>query len=198
MTDSPSTLPRSPYWGVPVARAIPFIVTALVLTFSPNHSAQVGLIAYGILAVISGALVAVLSWRTLAERSLRVTFLIQGISGVVFGALALALNGGGLGFLLFCATMNSAIGGFLELYTGLRHSKNPASRDWAITGALTVIFSLVLIFFPTDPVFVVGMLGAFSAIVGLLLVIGGLSLRWGVQAPASAPRTAKIRTEKTP
>jgi uncharacterized membrane protein HdeD (DUF308 family) len=193
VTDSPRTLPRSPYWGVPVARAIPLIVTALLITFSPNHSSQVGLLAYGILAVVSGALLAVLSWRTLTERSLRVTFLIQGISGVVFGGLALAVNGGGLGFLLFCATMNSAIGGFLELYAGLRHTKHPASRDWAVVGALTVVFALVLIFFPTDPVFVVGMLGAYSAIVGLLLVIGGLSLRWGVQAPASV-----TRIEKTP
>ncbi|MCS5723164.1 hypothetical protein N1028_04560 [Herbiconiux sp. CPCC 203407] len=193
MTDSPRTLPRSPYWGVPVARAIPFIVTALVITFSSNHSAQVGLYAYGVFALISGVLTAVLSWRTLAERSLRVNFLIQGISGIVFGALALAVNGGGLGFLLFCATMNSAICGFLELYAGLRNSTNPAARDWAITGALTVVFALVLIFFPTDPVFAVGMLGAYAAIVGLLLVIAGLSLRWGVQAQASP-----TRIEKTP
>jgi uncharacterized membrane protein HdeD (DUF308 family) len=171
---------------VPVARAIPFVVTALVITFNPNHSAQTGLLAYGVFAVISGVLVGALSWRTVPERPNRVMFLIQGISGVVFGSLALGFTTGGLGFLLFCATMNSAIGGFLELFAGLRSTKNPASRDWAIVGALTIVFALVLIFFPTDPVFAVGMLGAYAAIVGLFLVISGLSLRWGTESAPAA------------
>ncbi|WP_440709235.1 DUF308 domain-containing protein [Herbiconiux sp. YIM B11900] len=198
MTDSPRHLPRSPYWGVPVARAIPFVITALVITFLSNHSAQIGLLSYGVLAIVSGILVGVLSWRTLTERSLRINFLIQGVSGVVFGALAIAFNGGGLGFLLFCATMNSAITGFLELYAGLRHTKNPAARDWAVVGALTVIFALVLIFFPTDPVFAVGMLGAYSAIVGLFLIIAGLSLRWGTQPASGTAASAAARTGQTP
>ncbi|MFB2557166.1 hypothetical protein [Herbiconiux liangxiaofengii] len=186
MTDPRRSIARSPYWGVPVARAVPFIVTALVITFSSNHSAQVGLFAYGVFAIVSGLILAVLSWRTVTDRATRVVFLVHGISGVVFGALALGFNDGGLGFLLFCATMNSAIGGFLELYAGLKAGKNPAGRDWAVVGALTVAFALVLIFFPTDPVFAVGMLGAYCAVVGLFLVIGGLSLRWGSGAPVTA------------
>lgn len=193
MTDQRRTIARSPYWGVPVARAVPFIVTALVITFTPNHSAQAGLYAYGVFAIVSGLIVAVLSWRTIAERSTRVVFLLHGVSGVVFGALALAFNEGGLGFLLFCATMNSAIGGFLELYAGLKAGKNPAGRDWSVVGALTVVFALVLIFFPTDPVFAVGMLGAYAAVVGLFLVIGGLSLRWGTHAPVTATGPASTR-----
>lgn len=186
MTETRRSTERSPYWGVPVARAIPFIVTALVITFSPNHSAQVGLFAYGVLAIVSGLIVALLSWRTIEVRSTRVVFLVQGVASVLFGALALGFNAGGLGFLLFCATMNSAIGGFLELYAGLKAGKNPAGRDWAVVGGLTVVFALVLIFFPTDPVFAVGMLGAYSAVIGLFLVIGGLSLRWGTTAPVAA------------
>jgi uncharacterized membrane protein HdeD (DUF308 family) len=177
-----------------VARAVPFIITALIITFSPNHSSQVGLLAYGVFAIVSGLIVAVLSWRTVPEKSTRVTFLIQGVSGVLFGALALAFNGGGLGFFLFCATMNSAIGGFLELYAGLRHTKNPAARDWAVVGGLTVVFALILIFFPTDPVFAVGIFGAYAAIIGLFLVIAGLSLRWGTQ---TAPVTRAGRTART-
>ncbi|MGA1836754.1 hypothetical protein VD659_07465 [Herbiconiux sp. 11R-BC] len=195
MTDAPRTLPRSPYWGVPVARAIPFIVTAFVITFSSNHSSQVGLLAYGVFAIVSGVIVGALSWRTIRERSVRVNFLIQGISSVVFGALALAFNSGGLGFFLFCATMNSAICGFLELYAGLRNTKNPAARDWAVVGGLTVVFALVLIFFPTDPVFAVGMFGAYAAVIGLFLVIAGLSLRWGTHT-APVTRTGNPRSGK--
>ncbi|MCS5715857.1 hypothetical protein NVV95_15005 [Herbiconiux sp. CPCC 205716] len=193
MTETRRSTDRSPYWGVPVARAIPFIVTALVITFSPNHSAQVGLFAYGVLAIVSGLIVAVLSWRTITVRSTRVVFLVQGMASVLFGALALGFNAGGLGFLLFCATMNSAIGGFLELYAGLKAGKNPAGRDWAVGGGLTVVFALVLIFFPTDPVFAVGMLGAYSAVIGLFLVIGGLSLRWGTQASVTATGSEPTR-----
>lgn len=196
MTDAPRTALRSPYWGVPVARAIPFIVTAFVITFTSNHSSQVGLLAYGVFAIVSGAIVGVLSWRTVSEKSVRVNFVIQGVSGLVFGAVALGFNGGGLGFFLFCATMNSAICGFLELYAGLRTTKHPSSRDWSIVGALTVLFALVLIFFPTDPVFAVGIFGAYAAVIGLFLIIAGLSLRWGTQAvpagsSAQSPRSGK-------
>jgi uncharacterized membrane protein HdeD (DUF308 family) len=186
VTDSPRTPTRSPYWGVPVARAIPLVITALVITFTPNHSSQVGLLAYGVCAIVSGVLVGVLSWRAVAERTVRAAFLIQAVSGVVFGALAIGFNTGGLGFFLFCATMNSAIGGILELYVGLRSTKNPAHRDWIVVGTITFVFALVLLFFPTDPVFVVGMFGVYCAVVGLFLVIAGLSLRWGTQGPQPA------------
>ncbi len=196
MSDSPRTAVRSPYWGVPIARAIPFAVTALIVTFSPNHSAQVGLLAYGVFAILTGVIVGALSWRAISERPVRILFLIQGIVSVALGALALGFNGGGLGFLLFCATMNAAVGGFLELYAGLRSTKNPASRDWIVVGALTVVFALVLIFFPTDPVFVVGMFGAYCAIVGLFLIIAGLSLRWGTQEALASRGTPAPRSGK--
>lgn len=196
MSDSPRTTVRSPYWGVPIARAIPLVITALIVTFSSNHSAQVGLFSYGVFAVVSGVIVGTLSWRTVSERSVRILFLVQAVVSVALGALALGFNEGGLGFLLFCATMNAALGGFLELYAGLRTTKNSSSRDWIVVGALSVVFALVLIFFPTDPVFVVGMFGAYCAIVGLFLVIAGLSLRWGTQEALASRGTTAPRTGK--
>jgi uncharacterized membrane protein HdeD (DUF308 family) len=54
---------RSPYWGVPVARAIPALIVGLVLTFMPNHSSQIGLFAFGAFSLVSGVLIATLSSR---------------------------------------------------------------------------------------------------------------------------------------
>jgi uncharacterized membrane protein HdeD (DUF308 family) len=186
VNDVSSAAERSPYWGVPLARAVPYVITGLVITFTSDHSPLMGLISYGILAVVSGVIVGVLTLRTLTaprDRSARLFFLIQSVVSVILGALSLAFSAAGHGAALeafvFVVGMNSAIGGFLELYTGLR-SKNPAARDWTIVGAGTVILAIVTLLLPPgDPVLAIGILGAYAIIAGLFLVIAGFSLRWG-------------------
>ncbi|WIB36300.1 hypothetical protein [Curtobacterium sp. MCJR17_043] len=50
---------RARYWPVPVLRAVPAAVIAMVITFSPNHSAGFGLVLFGVFALVDGA---VLAW----------------------------------------------------------------------------------------------------------------------------------------
>ena len=186
MNDATSAAERSPYWGVPLARAIPYILTGLVITFTPDHSPGVGLVSYGLLALATGVIVGVLTLRTLTtprDRSARLMFTIQSVVSVLLGALAivfaLAGTSAGLEAFVFVVGMNAAIGGFLELYTGLR-SKSESARDWVVVGAATIILAVVTLLLPPgDPVVAIGIVGAYAIVVGLFLVIAGFSLRWG-------------------
>ncbi|CAN5244681.1 hypothetical protein BH09ACT6_BH09ACT6_23000 [soil metagenome] len=181
---------RSPYWGIPIARAIPAFVVGLSLAFNPNHSSQVGLYAFGAYAVVASVLLGVLSARVMVAGVTRGLFVTHAVVGLVLGAVALAFNGGGVPFFLYIVTFYAALTGFLELYSGLRSrvSANEAdrlsARDWITVGGFTAVLALVFLLFPLDVVTAVGLFGGYAVMLGLYLVIGGLSLRWG-HAPSN-------------
>lgn len=178
------------YWSVPVGRAVLALIPAAIITFNSDHSPEFGLVVFGAFAVLSGILVAALSWRTLSDPRARTLFLVQGIVGVVLGALALLFHAGGLGFFLFLVSVWAAVTGFLELYSGTRaRGKSASARDWMSMGALTAILAVVFLLLPAHAVVSVGLLGAYFVILGVYLVIGGLSLKW-VSAPATMPAAA--------
>lgn len=169
----------SRYWVVPAVRALVALAAAAVITFTRDaHTATFGLIVFGVFALLdglaTGALTAVLGARGLT----RTLFIIQGAVGVVAGVLALSLSGSGLGLYLYIVTVWAALTGFLELYNGLRsRSTEAAARDWLITGALTAVLALVLLFVPADAVLAIGLFGAWAVIVGVFQGIGAASLR---------------------
>lgn len=190
---------RSPYWGVPVARAIPAFVVAAYLTFSANHSPQVGLFVFGSYAIVSGLIVTVLSVRFVAVRVTRSLFVAQGVIGIIVGVLAVVFNQGGIPYFLYLVTLFAALTGFLELYAGLRSRSGStsddapraldalAAKDWLAVGGFTAVLALVFLIIPLDIVTAVGLFGGYAVILALFLVIGGLSLRWGSHAKHITP-----------
>lgn len=192
-------------WYVPVARAVPALALAAVVTFSPDHSAPLGYVTFGLFGVLAGAVVAAGGARS-ARGVERAILVAQGIVTVLAGAIALAVTGGGLPFLVFLVTSFAAITGFLELYLGLRsRGRARTSRDHVFAGVLTAVLAIGLLLVPpglaqplggiegvdgvlTASVVVVGALGAYWAVLGVYLVIAGLSLKWSpdAQAPVSA------------
>ena len=180
--------PGARYWTVPVVRAALALIPAAVITFTADHAAQFGLLVFGAFALASGLLLAGLGWRTLADPRERTLFAVQGAVGVLAGALALALNGGGLGFFLYLVTVWAAVTGFLELYSGLRvRGRSASARDWMLVGGLTAALSLAFLLLPPNAVVSVGLFGAYLVIVGVYLAIAGLSLKWAsADVPAAA------------
>lgn len=213
-------------WYVPVARAVPALALAAVVTFTADHSAALGLLTFGLFATVSGAILTAFALRSPAHGVTRALTLTQGLLTLAAGIAALALPNGGLPYFLFLLTTFAAITGFLELYLGLRSRRRSShapdldgaagsvdrapssSRDWVFVGALTALLALVVLFVPpefsqaftgpdgverqlTASVIVVGALGAYWAIIGVYLVIAGLSLKWsGAPARDGATRGA--------
>ncbi len=191
-------------WYVPVARAVPAIVVAIVVTFSADHSPTLGYLTFGAFGVVSGAVLVAAALRAAARGIDRALTLAQGLLGVVAGVVALAITGGGLPFLVFLITAFSALTGFLELYLGMRGRRRvQGAGDRIFVGGLTVLLAIVVLLVPPDyvqeftgpdgveraltaSIIVVGTLGAYWAILGVYLVIAGLSLKW-----SAAPVTAK-------
>lgn len=177
---------RTQYWVVPVVRGLLALVPAAVITFSPNHSPELGLLVFGAWAIASGLVVGALTLRLIDDRGIRSLFLVTAIATVAAGLLAVTVPGA-LPFLLYLVSIWAAVTGFVELYAGLRaRGRTPAARDWIAAGAFTAILALVFLLLPPDPVTAVGLLGGYFVILGVYLVIGGFSLKWAVAPGAAA------------
>lgn len=196
------------YWPVPLLRAVPAVVLALVVTFSADHSPRFGLTVAGATVLAGGVLLAAATAWRLDDPSSRTLGIVQGIVGVVAGAAALLLLDGGLPAFVAVVSSWALVSGALELVTGLRRRRrSPLSRDWTTVGALTLVLALVVLVVPPDystqlggieqvsgeltaSIVLVGVLGAYGALVGVFLVIAGLSLRWQPSTTATTGTTA--------
>ena len=194
--------PGARYWPVPLLRAIPTLVMGMVITFSSNHSPRVGLIVFGATSIVGGLVIALGSWRRLDDRSSRILGLVQGVVATVVGVLALAFSTGALPVLVALVIGYALVTGVVESFMGLRRrGRTILSRDWTIVGVLTLVLAVVFLAVPTNidekfggiekvpgtltsSVILVGVLGAYGALVGVFLVIQGLSLKW---QPAAEP-----------
>jgi len=179
-------------WIAPIVRAVPAIVLAIVITFSADHSAALGLLTFGIFAVASGIAIGVFAVRSAAspERTIQ---LIQSALGLVAGVAALAVTGGGLPYLVLIVSAWAVTTGFLEGYLGLRSRGEAGARDRMFLGAITVALAIAVLVVPPDfvqpfafdevtgqvtaSVVIVGLLGAYWAILGVFLVIAGVPVK---------------------
>jgi uncharacterized membrane protein HdeD (DUF308 family) len=155
------------------------LAAGAVITFTRDaHTAAFGLVVFGVFAVLDGLVTGVLSGLLAGRRITRTLFAVQGGIGVLAGVLALALSGAGLGLYLYLVTVWAALTGMLELYNGIRErGRDAAARDWLITGAITAVLALALLFSPADAVLVIGLFGAWAVIVGVFQAIGAATLR---------------------
>ncbi len=186
-------------WYAPLARAIVALLVAVVVTFSADHSATLGLTLFGAFAAASGAVITAFSLRG-APSIVRTLQLAQGIVTLVAGFLALFMTSAGLPFLIYIVAGFAVVTGFLELILGVRSRRSTrVARDWIFAGGLTVLLAVVVLLVPpgfvqnfegpdgvqralTASVIVVGTLGAYWAILGIYLVIAALSIKWAPDA----------------
>jgi hypothetical protein len=125
------------------------------------------------------------------------------VVSAVLGVVALVTSGGAVAYFLFLLGAWAVFTGALELYVGIRSRRRSAglARDWIFAGGLTVLFAIATLLVPasfsdhfvgpdgvardlTAAIMVVGLFGAYTAILAVYLVIAGLSLKWGTQRSA--------------
>jgi uncharacterized membrane protein HdeD (DUF308 family) len=193
----------SRYWPWVLLRALPAAVAAVVVTFNADHSAFLGSLVFGGFAVVSGVVLVLGGLRALRPDPTATMFVVQGAVSVLVGGIALVAPRGGVGLLLLLVGAWAALTGFAELYSGLRsRARLDSAKDWIFAGGLTVLFAIVAFVIPADysqpftgpdgvdrsltaSIVLVGLVGAYAAILGVYLVIAGLSLKWAGRAVAA-------------
>jgi uncharacterized membrane protein HdeD (DUF308 family) len=188
-----------------LVRASVAAIAGIAITFSADHSPELGLFVFGLFALSTGLVIAVSALTTIVAGSIRSLFVIQGIVGVVLGGFALVSGASDLRTLIMVIAIYASITGFIELFLGLRaRGVLDSSRDWVFTGFLTAALSVTAVMLPRDlrdpvvgvngveayltsSVVLVGVFGAYCAVIAVYLAIAGLSLVW-------ASRTTAVET----
>ncbi|EAR26140.1 hypothetical protein A20C1_09674 [marine actinobacterium PHSC20C1] len=206
-------LPASTAWYVPLARAIPALALAIVVTFSADHSARLGLVTLASFTLVAGSVLLTASVLSSARGIARSLTIAQGAVTLAAAIAAFVATGGGQAYFVFLLTAFAAITGFIELYVGLRsRGRDASSRDWVFVGGLTALLALVVLLVPpgfsqpytgpdgidrelTASIVVVGLLGAYWAILGVYLVIAALSLKWSKNEHAAVTATVQQKED---
>jgi uncharacterized membrane protein HdeD (DUF308 family) len=192
-----------------LARAVFAALAAVMVTFSPDHSAVVGLSVFSGFAIATGFVFAAAAWlvRPATERT---TWIILAVLDLAAGIVA------GIGpwrttVVFFVLVIAWALAtGLVETVSAIRTRRRdaaaPGTRDALLIGILTLVLGAALPFVPmqyaleytleeagtftlTGITIAVGVFGGYAAIVGVFLAIAGLSPRRPVEAvaPVGAP-----------
>lgn len=175
-------------------RAVFAAIAAAMVTFTADHSAQLGLAAFSGFAIATALVLFLASWLTYPSGSR---------APVVWQAIVMLIAGmaGGVGGLrtpeLFFSVIISwaLITGFIEAIVAFKtpRPRTPDARDALTVGVFTMLFGLALIgaiflepqvystagqdFVLTNIGVGVGLFGAYAAILAVFLAIAGFSPR---------------------
>jgi hypothetical protein len=180
---STTTSSGSPAVATPVAvavRAAAAAVLAAVVTFALDHSdpAGFGIAALGGYLVLQAIVLAVcvtgLAWSRLG----RALVLVRAAVSLVGAGIALVNLGGTVDVLRPLEAIVFIVVGALEIIGGLlRTERGDLAGDAVVVGGLQVLVGVLLIVLNADPLFAVGVLGAWGAIVAVYLGISAANLR---------------------
>ncbi|MDQ4214883.1 acyl-CoA synthetase [Microbacterium capsulatum] len=202
---------------VQLARALFAAVAALMITFTADHSATIGLSVFSGFALVTGLIFAISAWLV-ATPGWRWPYVlmtvIAGLTGMAGGVPAWRTTP--LFFVVVIAW--GVLGGTVELIAGIRgrrvaraegRAPSEGTRDAILIGSLGLLLAVALLCVPTGYALnytiaeagtftltgitlAVGIFGAYAAIVAVFLGIAGLSPRGSARPANSAIDTAAV------
>ncbi|WP_294179582.1 DUF308 domain-containing protein [uncultured Schumannella sp.] len=181
-----------------LGRGLVAVALGLVITFSPDHSAGFGLIAFGAYAVAAAAIqLAALRGRRPDRHDGRGLTVVQAVATLVAGIAALAIPVAAPAVFVAIVSAWALLVGGVDLTLAVRVRRSGGSaRDAVVLGVLALALALAVLVVPPDylqpwevadrtgaieasgavtaSIMVVGLLGAWAVIQGLLLVISAI------------------------
>jgi uncharacterized membrane protein HdeD (DUF308 family) len=180
------TLVRN-WWAVALrgAAAILFGIVAIVW---PGITLQVLILFFGAFALVDGVFAVIAAIRAARNKTAWGGLLLEGVVGIVLGIVAfVAPLIVGISLVLIIAAW-AIVTGVLEIVTAIRLRQQIQGEFWLIlAGALSVLFGVLVFFFPVAGAFTVMMLtGAYAILFGVVLLLLAFKLK-GL-SPAEAER----------
>ncbi|OAN42732.1 acyl-CoA synthetase [Microbacterium sp. H83] len=195
---------------VHLLRALFAAAAAVMITFSPDHSAAVGLSVFSGFVLTTGLVLILAAWLVFPAGQ-RWSSIVLALLGFVAGMTAgvPAWRTDDLFFIVLIGW--SAATGLVELIVGLRgrRSGDATARDSLTVGAFGLLLAVVLIAIPagfvqpyaiegagefvlTGIILGVGMFGGYAAIVAVFLAIAGLTPKRADAVEVAADEPAPI------
>ena len=166
-------------WWVLVLRGIAGILFGLLAFMWPHITLAVLIILFGAYALVDGVFAIVAGIRSHGENKRWWWLLIEGVLSVAAGLFAFLVPAMTALILLILIAAWAVATGIFEIAAAIQLRKY-ITGEWmlVLSGILSVLFGLLLLFNPTGGVLaVVWIIGAYSVVFGVLLLILGVKLR---------------------
>lgn len=181
-----------------IARALFAAIAAIMVTFSPDHSAVVGLSVFSGFAIATGLVFALAAWLVAPAGRRGPTILLAGLT--LAAGMVAGINPWRTTEMFYIVVIAWAVTtGLVELVAAVRERRADAAdttrRDGIVIGVLTLILAVGIAVVPggyaleyyideagrwftlTGTIIAVGVFGAYTAIVAVYLGIAGFSPR---------------------
>nr|WP_154923768.1 acyl-CoA synthetase [Microbacterium testaceum] len=192
-----------------LARAAFAALAAVMVTFSSDHSAVLGLAVFSGFALATGLVFALSAWLVFPRDERMVPVLLASIS--IIAGLVASVGAWRTTGVFFAVVIGWAfVSGLIELLGALRDRKagrTAGARDGVLIGILGLVLAVVLLLTPmqyaldyditgagsftlTGITIAVGLFGGYAAVVAVFLAIAGFSPRRPEAVPAVSPEEA--------
>jgi uncharacterized membrane protein HdeD (DUF308 family) len=166
-------------WWALVVRGIAAIIFGLLALFAPNMTVGVLLVLFAAYALIDGAFAIAASINGRNRGGHWPAMLIRGIAGILASIAALTLPAMTALILLYLIAAWAVVTGIVEIAAAI-HLRRVVKGEWMLvaSGAISVLFGVVLMAFPGPGILaVVWLIGAYAIAFGALMIGLGIALR---------------------
>lgn len=169
-------------WWTLVLRGVAAVIFGILAYVWPGITFTVLVLFFGAYALWDGVFALIAAFRTQAER--RWPLVMEGLVGIAAGVLTLIWPGAATLALLLIIGAWAFVTGIFEIVAAIR-LREEIEGEWLllISGLLSVLFGIALAIWPAAGlVAVTWLIGAYSIVFGILLIVLGFRLRnWGKQ-----------------
>jgi uncharacterized membrane protein HdeD (DUF308 family) len=173
------------YWWTLVLRGVAAVIFGILAYVWPGITFTVLVLFFGAYALWDGVFALIAAFRTQAER--RWPLVLEGLVGIAAGVLTFIWPGAATLALLIIIGAWALVTGIFEIVAAIR-LREEIEGEWLllVSGLLSVLFGIAIAIWPAAGlVAVTWLIGAYSIIFGILLMVLGFRLRnWGKQRPA--------------
>ena len=169
-------------WWTLVLRGVAAVIFGILAYVWPGITFTVLVLFFGAYALWDGVFALLAAFRTQAER--RWPLVLEGLVGIAAGVLTFIWPGAATLALLLIIGAWAFVTGIFEIVAAIR-LREEIEGEWLllISGLLSVLFGIALAIWPAAGlVAVTWLIGAYSIVFGILLIVLGFRLRnWGKQ-----------------
>ncbi len=174
-------------WWSLVIRGVAAVILGLLVINWPGTTIVVLVIFFGAYAFIDGifAIAGVLTGRDESER--KWLTLVEGGAGILVGLITFFWPGLTVASLILLIAAWALVTGVVEIVASVQHRKE-IEHAWVmgLTGALSVIFGVILLVFPVGAVVTLAIvLGVYAIVAGIMMIVLGIRLRRHGESSAS-------------
>ncbi len=172
------------YWWLLAIRGVVAILFGLMAWIWPGITVWVLIVLFGSYALVDGLFAVGAAIRGGPGQS-RTWQAVTGVAGILLGIVALVWPKETSLVLLLIIAWWAVITGIFEIVAGLGLSRQHQSgKLYLVTGGISVVFGVLLFIWPVHGALaVIWIIGLFSILFGIVMVVGSLSLRKLAQSP---------------